>query len=215
MHYKLADGSNIFIGNKVNATYLPSEIPLYRHNAFIEALPQLYTSEQVCKLVRRKPSYNESERVLPDHIRLQLVQTISHYVEPLPNLLDIEQRISRTIRNGYVNRNPISAEWIRQIRSGFPDLNFGENIPGYQPVIRSNSNSFSIIGISGVGKTTTIECILPLYHQVIIHIEYDGHNLNRIQVTWLKIECPQDGSLKGLCLNFFQAIDLLTGNSLL
>ena len=27
------------------------------------------------------------------------------------------------------------------------------------------------------------------------------------QLVWLKLECPADGSVKGLCLNFFQAVD--------
>lgn len=208
MYSKLSDGSNVFIGNKVNAVYTPSEIPLYRHNANIEAIP-FSTPDLACSLMKRWPSFNESERLLPAHIRLQLVQTISHYVEPLPNLLDLQQRILRTILNGYVSRNPIDSEWVRQIHSGFPNLNLGSDIPGYKPIIRSNSNGFAIIGISGAGKTTGIESGLGTIHQVIIHTEYEGHSLNRVQLVWLKLECPQDGSLKGLCLNFFQAIDMI------
>ena len=33
-----------------------------------------------------------------------------------------------------------------------------------------------------------------------------------MQVVWLKLDCPFDGSIKGLCLNFFQAIDDLLGS---
>lgn len=187
---------------------MPSQIPLYRHNANIEAIHSS-TPEQVCNLMKRWPSYNECERLLPAHIRVQLVQTISHYIEPLPNLLDLQQRILRTIFNGYVSRNPIDSEWVRQIHSGFPNLNLGSDIPGYRPVIRSNSNGFAVIGLSGAGKTTGIESGLGTIPQVIIHTEYEEHSLNRVQLVWLKLECPQDGSLKGLCLNFFQAIDMI------
>src|SRR5439155_11817618 len=30
-----------------------------------------------------------------------------------------------------------------------------------------------------------------------------------IQLAWLKLECPFDGSVRGLCLNFFDAVDSL------
>ena len=33
-----------------------------------------------------------------------------------------------------------------------------------------------------------------------------------VQVVWLKLDCPFDGSIKGLCLNFFQAVDDLLGS---
>jgi hypothetical protein len=31
--------------------------------------------------------------------------------------------------------------------------------------------------------------------------------------VWLKLQCPHDGSIRGLCLNFFQAIDELLGSN--
>lgn len=201
--------SCIFTGRKEVAQYNPSEEPMYRHNAFIEALPPVYSAEQIGSLLRRTPFYNEGERLQPIHQRLQAVQRIAHFLEPLPRYITLEQAFSRMIRSGYLTRNPISAEWIKQIRSGFPNLDWGNSIPGYTPKIRQNSLSFSIIGTSGVGKTTAVESVLSLYPQVIIHTEYSGHSFNQAQLVWLKLECPQDGSLRGLCLNFFQGFDYL------
>jgi len=63
-----------------------------------------------------------------------------------------------------------------------------------------------------VGKTTSVESVLSLYAQQIQHSgKYGGHALDRVQLVWLKLECPQDGSLRGLCLNFFQAVDEIVG----
>lgn len=42
---------------------------------------------------------------------------------------------------------------------------------------------------------------------------YDGVNSTSTQLVWLKLECPCDGSVKGLCLNFFQAVDDCLGTS--
>jgi hypothetical protein len=36
---------------------------------------------------------------------------------------------------------------------------------------------------------------------------YKGQLFIRKQLVWLKLNCPHDGSLKGLCFNFLQAVD--------
>jgi hypothetical protein len=46
-----------------------------------------------------------------------------------------------------------------------------------------------------------------LYPQVIEHAQ----PIHLTQIVWLKIDCPPDGSLKSLCINFFQRIDQLLG----
>ncbi|MEK5749981.1 ATP-binding protein, partial [Acinetobacter nosocomialis] len=66
--------------------------------------------------------------------------------------------------------------------------------------------SYSLIGCSGSGKSTTLHRILNLYPQVIYHEKY-----NFMQLVYLKIDCPHDGSLKNLCLHFFKAIDVALG----
>jgi len=204
-------GRNVFMGNQVSAKYHLTEEDMYRHNAFIEALPPVLMPEEVANRIRRKPAYVEAGRYWNAQRRLQSVQTIANYIEPLPIHLDLEQRFSRMIRNGYMTRNPISTEWIKQMRAGFRDLDWGTGEDGYVPVIRSSAAGFSIIGTSGVGKTTAVDSVLSLYPQVILHTEYNGHSFDRAQLVWLKLDCPFDGSLKGLCLNFFQAIDMILG----
>ncbi|MBB4825594.1 hypothetical protein HNO89_002830 [Sporosarcina luteola] len=67
----------------------------------------------------------------------------------------------------------------------------------------------TLMGFSGIGKTTAIERVLSLYPQVILH----EHPLNLMQVVWLKLNCPHDGSLKSLCLDFFLKMDSLLGTN--
>lgn len=205
------NGGNVFIGNKVNAQYKSSEDEFYRHNPFIEALSGYLEDRVVIKRLKREPVYSEAERLLSPLHRIHAVQKIASFVQPLPWHIELEQAFSRMIRNSYLSRNPISAEWIKQMRAGFPDLDWGSESEQYMPIIRSNAAGFVVMGTSGVGKTTAIESILSLYNQVIVHTEYNGHSLDRVQLVWLKLDCPFDGSLKGLCLNFFQAIDQVLG----
>lgn len=200
---------NVFQGNIVEAKYNSDVGKMHKHNAFIEALPRSLPPDEVASRLRREPAYSEEERFLPAHRRLHCVQALAHYIESLPYTLELEQKVSRVIRDGYIARNPISAEWVKQIRAGFPNLNWGTQDENYVPIIQSTASGFVIIGTSGLGKTKAIEGALSLYPQVIIHTKYNEHSFDRTQLVWLKLDCPYDGSTKGLCLNFFQAIDAI------
>ncbi|MEP0915801.1 ATP-binding protein [Leptolyngbya sp. DQ-M1] len=107
---------------------------------------------------------------------------------------------------GYQARNPALQGFWSDLNARVEAL--GTALPRSP---RSTATGFTIVGISGVGKTTSIEAILSLYPQVIIHNRYRERDFNFIQIVWLKLDCPFDGSIKGLCLNFFQAVDDLLG----
>jgi hypothetical protein len=79
--------------------------------------------------------------------------------------------------------------------------------------MNSTASGFTVIGMSGVGKTTAMEKVLSLYPQQILHTQYKGEPLFLTQLVWAKIDCPFDGSLKGLCLSFFAYVDRILGTS--
>ncbi|MDR3579210.1 MAG: ATP-binding protein [Oryzomonas sp.] len=201
----------LLVGERCAAAYCESDEPLYRHNCYIEALPPPRTPEKTSSLVGRYPVYDPKERTLPTLRRLEAVYRIAKCVFPMPDFLALEQKISRMIRNGYFARNPLDVEWRRQLNAGFPDSfkSVGDSEP--IPLMRSSAASIAIIGLSGVGKSTSVESILGTYPQVIVHTEYNGTPFDQHQLVWLKLECPFDGSLKGLCMCFFEALDSILG----
>jgi hypothetical protein len=67
--------------------------------------------------------------------------------------------------------------------------------------------------MSGIGKSRTALKILNLYPQVIRHNHYRGQNFTHLQLVWLKLECPFDGNPRGLCIEFFKAIDSILGTT--
>jgi ABC-type oligopeptide transport system ATPase subunit len=204
-------GQLSFIGKQVKAQYRTGELAEYQHNPYIEALGPILDDFEVFERIERRPGYREEERLLPPHIRLHAVQAISDLIHPLPIQIDYQHRISRLIRSGYKARNPLKVEWVKQVRAGFPNIVWGSEDDQYEPIIRSSADSFAIIGTSGVGKSTAIESVLGLYPQVITHTEYNGQPMERKQLVWLKLDCSHGGSIKGLCLNFFQSIDQVLG----
>lgn len=203
------------IGRQEEAKYSNQVILGYRENPFIEALPTIFEDKDVALQIKKYPDYNVEQRKLGKQTRLHLVQQISNYVEPLPTHLLVEQRLSRLIRHGYTARNPLSPEINRLFHIGFKEVldggvdPTGINIAG----VRSTAAGFAILGVSGQGKTTAIESSLLLYPQVIHHSTYRGQPFIRKQMVWLKLNCPFDGSVKGLCFNFLQSMDSHLGTN--
>ncbi|WP_330392697.1 ATP-binding protein [Geosporobacter subterraneus] len=76
---------------------------------------------------------------------------------------------------------------------------------------RTTAAGFTIIGVSGMGKTTAVNRILATMPQIIVHSEYRGVKFSMCQLVWLKVDCPYDGSIKGLCMEFFSKVDSLLG----
>lgn len=193
----------VFHGTAQNASYREQQVPRYKGNPLIEALPDILSAEDATKLLAYYPPRDPHARELPAEIRLHLLLDALHFFEPLHFHIDYEQRISRLIRDGYVGRDPMA-------KDHWPDMDRRvESIleAGGIPMCSSNVNGFAMLGIPGVGKTTVNERVLLTYPQVINHQSYHGRPFHRIQVVWLKITCPHDGSIKALCLQFFAEID--------
>jgi hypothetical protein len=86
--------------------------------------------------------------------------------------LDLESRISRVIRQGYLPRNPVGREYVMSLKDGYRavqncDINANQQF-------RSTACGFTIIGVSGMGKSVSINRVLSMYPQVIVHSRYKG-----------------------------------------
>jgi hypothetical protein len=79
--------------------------------------------------------------------------------------------------------------------------------------LQTKARGFSIAGVGGMGKSTTVENILLQYPQVITHTKYHGTDFIFNHLVWLKLDCPQDGSARSLCVNFFRAVDEILGTN--
>ena len=184
---------------------LPS---IYLGNPMIEALPPILLEAEAIQQLKYYPVFNPDERNTPGEWRVHSLQSVFEIFAPLPLHLSLEQRFSRVIRWGYKERNPLAFDHWQRLDASVRALRQGAMHPPRHG-IRSTARGFTLLGISGIGKTTAIERILSLYPQIIQHHRYREQGLLLTQLTWLKLECPHDGSVKGLCINFFKAIDEL------
>lgn len=199
-------------GEAVMAEYREQEVMEYRKNPFIEALPPILSKEEVVDKLAFYPSFNESERNLESHIRLHLVQRLFQYFQPLAQTLDLESRISRMIRRGYVHRNPFQTEFAKELQEGYKAIING-HIDAYNNNFKANPSTMTMIGTSGLGKSTSVSKVLQTIPQSIVHSRYNNTDFNMYQLSWIKVDCSFDGTVKGLCIDLFRTVDSLLGSS--
>ncbi|WEY88800.1 ATP-binding protein [Bacillus subtilis] len=202
-------------GDFEKAVYKEQFLNEYTNNPFIEALPPIFNEDDVLERFMVTPRISEQDKLSETNIRYHVLKRVRNFIQPLLIHFEVERRLSTLIRRGYLARNPLDRTFLERVRV-LHELREEEEaahkyIDERLNYIRSTADSLSIIGISGIGKTTAIERLLLMYPQVIKHEEYKGQPFNRTQIVWLKIDCPYDGSLSTLCKSFFKEIDDLLG----
>jgi len=197
-------------GRHETANYHDTGIKRHQHNPLIEALPRIPEVTEVMRQLRKLPAYDPAERTLPNENRLQLIQTLRDVYIPLPMTMDLCQRISAMIRNGYVSKNPLAHGFWPNLEA---KIEASVTEAANNRSAQTNAPGMSIFGIPGAGKTSTVENILSLYPQVIMHSSYAGQAMPLTQIVYLKLDCPHDASTKGLCLSFLQAVDEIVGTN--
>lgn len=196
----------------VRAIYKTDELPQeYAGNPLIEALPGIMPHSKVIESLRREPVFDISERNFSRETRLHFVARLFwNFFQPMEQHIRIWDYLSVCIRQGYIRRNPLNATSAERANELYAAA-MEKRKPKYDPGFIPNTVGFAVIGVSGVGKSTSVSAILNLYPQVITHTSYKEQALNRKQIVWLKIDCPHKGSERGLCLSFLAQIDHLAG----
>ena len=201
-------------GDIVKAVYREPEVPDHVGNPLEEALPPMLTTDQLILRLKHFPTFQEVDRNASDEVRYLLIQNSMRFFSPLDIHVDLYRRFSNVIRLGFAGRNPVA-----RMQNSRPKLRL-ESFDQYNSQYMSSTAQFmstaagfNIAGISGVGKSFSIERILRLFPQVIHHSNYEDKPFTQTQVVWLKLDCPFDGNPRGLCISFFKTVDALLGTN--
>lgn len=190
------------------AEYNPPPLSEYCGNPLTEAMPPIYSPEEVAPVLHVRPEFRPEELALPAHIRTHCVKRLKDWVEPRPIFLEVEQTLSVLIRQGYLARNPLHPTTMRMLYA------LGKRDPKELSTrIRQSNVAGAVVfqGLSGVGKSTLLETSLALYPQVIEHERYQGAPFLQKQLVYLIVPCPSNASPRALCLEFFRAVDDIMG----
>jgi hypothetical protein len=202
-------------GRTVDAVYIDPEVPAWADNPLYEALTRSLDKEQAAARLAHYPKFDKQQRNEPTHIRRQLLQNAMKTIFiPLDNHLDLQQRLQLAIRVGYSDRNPLGGNYCNELESRLDK--FDQYAGQYDPETDNSataSSGFSVLGLSGGGKSRTFLRCLHLLPQVLRHSKYKEKEYTCKQIVWLKLDCPFDASAKGLCIQFFNTVDAILGTN--
>lgn len=187
------------------AVYSPQRIERFRGNPLIEALPPAPSEDQLIQMLTRLPDFAPEQRDWPTAERLNQVMSLSDFSVPLARHIQLSFTMDSMIRQGYVGRAPRTAAHTQIFQGIYEAQKAGTSFTAATPATRTAALSTSLIGLSGMGKTRTLQRIQGTLPSVIYHPE-----LHVWQIPCLHIETPHDGaSVKGLCHSIFRQIDSL------
>lgn len=185
----------------LNAVYRSEGLPEYTNNPLIEALPRILSAEEWADVLTRTPKFHPDERNNDATQRQHLVFRLRGLHQPLPESIELAMTIDQMLRQGYLHRNPATPDRAKILQDIYTrvqksEINHG-SFTDINPMISS-----SLAGVSGMGKTTTVEIITDIYPQAIYHPEYCIH-----QIVWMKVNCPNNGVPSQLAKAIIQEVD--------
>lgn len=186
-----------------------SSLPEYESNPFIARLPPLQSQRQLSDALAARPEYHVQERGYAASLRKHCIMRLGRYFEPLERQIQLADRFGMLLRQGYIGRNPLTHDYIRHLQNGAERIEAKSLKISTRHPVENTATSFALAGCSGIGKSKAIEKVLHQYPQCIQHTE----PFSLLQITWLKLDCPHQGSPKQLCINFFSAVDRLVGTN--
>ena len=190
--------------NVVNAIYSNANDT---DNLYIDAMPELLCKNDYKKEISSYPPFPQFLNTKSPEDRRAEISLIYNFFYPMDYMYCIYDMLYRAIICNYSSKHIIDT--IKQINHIYKRNN------GYESKSEFSTQSFSgaILGVPGIGKTSTIKRSLSLIPQVIIHNNYRGAYIYQKQITYLFVECPSDCSVKTLAANIIASIDQAIGST--
>ena len=192
-------------GNCVNAIYSREQ-----GNPYLEALPDVLGKREFGRRIKSQPDFpRDISRLAPEE-RRNLLSGLSQWFQPMDYMYTLYDMLHRAMCSTYQTKTVI--ESVRQMNDLYMDFRNGRP---RELSYSTQAYSGAVLGVPGIGKTSTIKRCLSTMPQVIVHQEYQGRKIYEKQINYLVVECPSDCSLKTLALNIFSAIDKAIGSEYL
>ena len=189
------------------AIYRDAILPEHKGNPLIEALPPKFSWEVVMEVFSNYPDYAEEISEHPNPlVRDEYLNRIEELRQPLTDYEACFRAIERAIKKGYSAKNPLSpttAQYLHYLVDERPEI---EPRTGF---FQPKGEGLTLIGESGVGKSSMLEQVLNYFPNVIEHYSYKDCSLTALkQVVWIKVDCPSNSSVRDLCEEILSVLDL-------
>jgi hypothetical protein len=174
-------------------------------NPFLRVLPKRLDAFDFFKKVREIPDFMQKK--LPRDLtsrKIVLNQILHDWFHVTSVQFEVYERLIDVISEGYrVRDNAVFQKAIRNTIV-WNEKNTKEN---YRPpnIFNKPVEGFSLIGVSGLGKSYLIEKILEKCFVQTFEHEFTT------QIVYLKMNCTSSGSTKSLCHTFLREVDNAIG----
>ena len=181
-------------------------------NPYIEALPPIASAKDFRdSLVRYLPKITIEDRAQSPEARMIMLGQLREFYQPTNRDVDLALRIQTMMRVGYLERNPFSKGFSQRLLRGMAAA--ASNRRGKRQA--QKALGIAILGMSGIGKTTTLKNILDCTPVGASHTHHPttGRDISVDQLFQLHVSCPKSATLVGLLRKIIAAFDELLGET--
>ena len=193
---------------KTEHTYtVAAEYDKEQGNPFLEAMPDLLGKPEFVEHMKSEIHfpYNLKERS-PEERRNYLTE-LTTWFQPMDYMYNLYDMLYRAMSTTYQTKTVV--ESIKQLNGIYMDFRTGR-----ERTLNYSTQAYcgAVLGVPGIGKTSTIQRCLSTMPQVIIHTKYQDKQFYTKQINYLMVECPSDCSVKTLAFNILSGIDKVIGS---
>lgn len=195
----------------VNAIYVHALHPRDKGNIFVEALPVPRANKNiVSEYTKELAFYNEPEiKNMTLSEKLLSMKRIRELRLPLPFVFELEEEFHSALVMSYSSRKFLE-DLAADIDCDFKNQVMYQHSKLVGDPAASSIGYFSLLGISGSGKSSAVYTLLSRYPQVIVHDM--GENNRIIQVTYLVVNCVACSNFTALYIAIGHALDIALHN---
>lgn len=167
------------------------------HKNFIKDIPEMKSGQELISALTVLPEYEESIRYENQAVRLMQLSDLYRMYIPSSMSLEIYSKLYLALLRSLQKKGTQAA--VRQQYENCKMVHGQE----YRGII-GGSDSFTIIGTSGIGKSSAISRAIELITENrIIEVEEPYTKI----IPCVIVQCPFDSSVKGLLLEILRKVD--------
>lgn len=170
---------------------------------FIRELPEMKSGEELIEELSIFPDYNDSIRQESQTVRLMRLSDLYRLYVPSNMSTEIYAKLYLALLRSLQKKGTQAA-----VQQKYQNYNRIQN-QEYRGIL-GGSDSFTIIGTSGIGKSSAISRAIELITENrVIEIEEPYVKV----IPCVVVQCPFDSSVKGLLLEILRKVDEELGSS--
>lgn len=170
----------------------------------IRELPEMLSGNELREAMKIVPEYDVSFRHENEAQRLMKLSDLYNLYLPSQMSMEIYSKLYLGVLRSLQKKGTHTA--VRQYNQNQKSLKESRKTRTSQPYtgILGGSDSFTIIGTSGIGKSSAISRAIHLITENrILHTEEPYRNI----LPCVCVQCPYDSSVKGLLLEILRKVD--------